>query len=565
MCCASPLWGSQFVNVPFYSRPAADAEGVALPEGEKFFGMVNFSNTCYANSVLQCLYFCAPFRRRVIQGLGEDSSDSLLGSLAELFAKIENQKRAAGYVVPRRFISRLRRENELFSTCEHQDAHEFLQYLLNNIAETLVAKQKQQDPAFDPNKPPQTWVHDIFQGFLVNQTKCLCCENITVRREPFLNLSVDIEEHTSIAACLRAFESTELLRSNNKFFCDSCACLQEAEKRLRICQLPSVLTLHLKRFKFDEKLGRCCRLPYRVVFPLQLRVVEHQHPGSVGLRAASSAGARGGTDDADPDRKPSGRLYELRGVVVHIGRDPSRGHYVAIVKSQDRWVLLDDEVVKVVEPELLRSFYGSAGPRDVSASGGWGGGSSASESHMGRQHTSGYNRMPQEGTCCGYLLVYEQVAEVNGQNGIRSDDQPLTPGSVGSYIDWGSCPQDLVDWPPEDDGLDSSSDSDSGSEHHGHGARQTDPNDDGETTQAFEQRCYPRLYAANGPRAVPHSFGRPGGPAGRIPPGNGHGMGLGAVVPAASTPGTVSPSHVGVGTMSPSASLGTLPGGAKAD
>merc|ERR1719210_3223609 len=87
---------------------------------------------------------------------------------------------------------------------------------------------------------PRTWVHDILQGYLVNQMKCLCCENVTARRETFFDLSVDIEQHTSIAACLRAFESTERLRSSNKFFCDTCGCLQEAEKRLRIYQLPSV-------------------------------------------------------------------------------------------------------------------------------------------------------------------------------------------------------------------------------------------------------------------------------------------------------------------------------------
>merc|ERR1711937_822200 len=146
-----------------------------------------------------------------------------------------------------------------------------------------------------PGEEPRTWVHNIFQGYLVNQMKCLCCENVTVRREPFLDLSVDIERHTSIAACLRAFESTEHLRAKNKFFCDACGCLQEAEKRLRICEFPSVLALHLKRFKYVERLGRCCRLPYRSVF-------------------------------------------------VHIGRESARGHYVTVVRINDVCVLMDDDI-----------------------------------------------------------------------------------------------------------------------------------------------------------------------------------------------------------------------------
>jgi hypothetical protein len=37
------------------------------PFNEHFYGLVNFGNTCYVNSVLQALYFCKPFRDKIIE------------------------------------------------------------------------------------------------------------------------------------------------------------------------------------------------------------------------------------------------------------------------------------------------------------------------------------------------------------------------------------------------------------------------------------------------------------------------------------------------------------------
>ena len=41
---------------------------------------------------------------------------------------------------------------------------------------------------------------------------------------------------------------------------------------MKIKKLPNVLALHLKRFKFQEKLQKNIKLSYRVVFPFELRL-----------------------------------------------------------------------------------------------------------------------------------------------------------------------------------------------------------------------------------------------------------------------------------------------------
>lgn len=62
----------------------------------------------------------------------------------------------------------------------------------------------------------------VMQGILTNETRCLQCETVTARDETFLDLSVDIEQNSSITSCLKNFSSTETLNAEDKFFCDKC-------------------------------------------------------------------------------------------------------------------------------------------------------------------------------------------------------------------------------------------------------------------------------------------------------------------------------------------------------
>lgn len=65
-------------------------------------------------------------------------------------------------------------------------------------------------------------VSSSMQGILTNETRCLRCETVTARDETFLDLSVDIEQNSSITSCLKNFSSTETLNAEDKFFCDKC-------------------------------------------------------------------------------------------------------------------------------------------------------------------------------------------------------------------------------------------------------------------------------------------------------------------------------------------------------
>lgn len=299
----------------------------------------------------------------VLEMTGDNSfkygmDESLFTSLKDIFeAIIKNQSRI-GVVSPHKFLEILRRENEMFRSAMHQDAHEFLNLLLNQVVDNVELFSNQHpnisQPQANGGKPekglaaamsPVTagangldthWVHDLFEGLLTSETRCLTCENTSQRDEAFLDLSVDLSPHTSVTSCLRKFSEEEMLCERNKFHCDNCGGLQEAEKRMKIKRLPRILALHLKRFKYTEDLQRLQKLFHRVVYPFYLRLFNT-------------------TDDAeDPDR-----LYELYAVVVHIGGGPYHGHYVSIIKTQDRgWLLFDDELVEPVDKSYVLNFFG---------------------------------------------------------------------------------------------------------------------------------------------------------------------------------------------------------------
>ena len=64
---------------------------------EKFFGLSNVANTCYINSVLQALYYCIPFREKVLEYEPNlEAAENVLSALRDLFAQIFNHKNRQG-------------------------------------------------------------------------------------------------------------------------------------------------------------------------------------------------------------------------------------------------------------------------------------------------------------------------------------------------------------------------------------------------------------------------------------------------------------------------------------
>eukprot|EP01017_Pseudomicrothorax_dubius_P051361 TRINITY_DN9877_c0_g2_i3.p1 TRINITY_DN9877_c0_g2~~TRINITY_DN9877_c0_g2_i3.p1 ORF type:complete len:190 (+),score=33.43 TRINITY_DN9877_c0_g2_i3:619-1188(+) len=172
------------------------------------------------------------------------------------------------------------------------------------------------------------------------QTRCQTCNSVSERDEPFIDLSLDIENNKSLSFCLKNQSEPETLKDANQFHCDKCRGKQDAEKRVLIKFSPQTLIIHLKRFKYDETLRRMVKLNHRVAFTFDIRLPNH----------------------VEKDKPPVYKHYSLFAIVIHFGPGILYGHYIALIKNRDKWYKFDDDEITLFDEKNITYFFGNFYP-----------------------------------------------------------------------------------------------------------------------------------------------------------------------------------------------------------
>lgn len=266
------------------------------------------------------------------------------------------------------------RREELFAGRGQHDAQELLNFLLTqSVLETAVPYRKRKGSLFLPEEPPcklfrtsrgckaaresdncqAPSVSALFQGRLAFQTRCFDCDKYTRRTEPFLHVSLPVTSPglpgfpsspepsgnssaapVSLSWCLSRFMSHERLTWSNKFWCDYCGHLVEAERNILFSNLPRIFIVHLNRFSVQDWGRAIGKVAGSVAIPMSLCF----SPWS--------------TYDC-PSRN---KMYYLRAAVFHTGASCHSGHYTAVVQAGDQWLLCDDEAVQQLSESTLREL-----------------------------------------------------------------------------------------------------------------------------------------------------------------------------------------------------------------
>ncbi|CAL5056221.1 unnamed protein product [Urochloa decumbens] len=293
-------------------------------------GLYNLGNTCYLNSVLQCLTYTEPFVA-YLQSSKHASSCRASGfcALCALQNHVTSALRSTGKIIsPMLFVKNLRCISRSFHNSRQEDAHELMVSLLESMHKCCLPSGI---PSESPSAYEKSLVHRIFGGRLRSQVRCTSCSHCSNKFDPFLDISLEIGNAATLLKALHNFTREELLDGGEKHYnCQQCKQKVAAKKRFLIDKAPSVLTIHLKRFS-----------PFN---PLQKIDKKVDFPTTLNLKPFVS-------DSEGTDLK-----YSLYGVLVHAGWNTQSGHYYCFVRtSSGLWHNLDDNKVRQVrEADVLR-------------------------------------------------------------------------------------------------------------------------------------------------------------------------------------------------------------------
>ncbi|NXA77902.1 UBP2 hydrolase, partial [Thryothorus ludovicianus] len=356
------------------SPPPSQPSSLSLQSSKAVQGLTglrNLGNTCFMNSILQCLSNTKELRDYCLQNqylrdLNNNSRmrTALMSEFAKLIQLLWTSSPNES-VSPSEFKTQIQRYAPRFVGYNQQDAQEFLRFLLDGlhseVNRVLVRPRASTDTLDhlpDDEKSRQMWrryqeredsrISDLFVGQLKSSLTCSECGYCSTAFDPFWDLSLPIPKkgygEVTLMDCLRLFTKEDVLDGDEKPTCCRCKARTRCTKKFSIQKFPKILVLHLKRF--SEARIRSSKLTTFVNFPLK----------DLDLREFASQSC-------------NHAVYNLYAVSNHSGTTMG-GHYTAYCKSpvSSEWHSFNDSRVTPMSSSHVRSsdayllFYELASP-----------------------------------------------------------------------------------------------------------------------------------------------------------------------------------------------------------
>jgi ubiquitin C-terminal hydrolase len=189
--------------------------------GHGMHGLANLGNTCFMNSILQCISAVEPLSRfflgstvelqRAINELNEMSYGGRIALAWAAFLRAQRQNRGGEVLVPRVIKDLVSEKAAHFTGFQQHDSEEFARFLLDYLMEDTTRNKAAKKPHVpsvedegmtDEARARAEWhayttrngspVTDLFAGSYVSKVKCLTCGNVSTKCDPFTSLQVPL-------------------------------------------------------------------------------------------------------------------------------------------------------------------------------------------------------------------------------------------------------------------------------------------------------------------------------------------------------------------------------------
>ncbi|XP_014277454.1 ubiquitin carboxyl-terminal hydrolase 2 isoform X4 [Halyomorpha halys] len=335
------------------SRKEVTASSSLSSTSNGLSGLRNIGNTCFLNSVVQCLSNTKVLKEFLInkEFMSEIRNSESRGALIKSFSEVimELWSGEGKVVNTTAFKAQIQRYAPRFMGYNQQDAQEFLRYLLEGLHDDInrVAVKPRNLPEIDDNlsdslKASECWkqylrcdnsrIVDLFVGQLKSTLQCTSCGHSSTTFEVFWDLSLPLPSRSGslrLSQCLDHFTKEEVLDGDEMPTCCKCKTRRKCTKRFSIQKFPKILVLHLKRFSPSE---RYRKLSATVEFPLT------------------------NLDMSGYSTTPQVATYNLYAVSNHSGTAYS-GHYTAycLHSGSGHWYEFNDSRVSSISPRSVVS------------------------------------------------------------------------------------------------------------------------------------------------------------------------------------------------------------------
>ena len=316
-------------------------------ESKGLCGLVNIGNTCYMNSIIQCLSNTVSLTDYILSGEYKDDrtienrknkSNYVLNSYILL---INNMWETNQLIKPKSFVENMSKFHVKYFALQQQDSHECLLYIIDLLHKSLkyeieieikgVTKSKSNSDILMKNsietwgKYDYSYLIKTFNGCTFNSIQCNNCDSREIIFEPFNTLSIDLTDSTLQQCLSNYFSLTENIES---WTCDKCRKLG-CTKNVKLWSVPDYLIIHLKRF---TKTGH--KKTMAINFPLNDLDI---------------------TDLISPEQNTKNKfIYDLYSINHHGGSTIDSGHYWSSCKNLDGyWYKYDDADISRYSNENL--------------------------------------------------------------------------------------------------------------------------------------------------------------------------------------------------------------------